>query len=133
MGRMSRAKGARIERELVNRLRDEGIYAERVPLSGAAGGSFSGDVVIPIDGNSKAIEGVNELRAEVTARSNGEGFAQLEKWKADNDLLFLKKDRSEPIVVMNWELFTQLLTNDNSPHAITVPEREKSIIIDQSN
>ena len=94
MGRMSRAKGARIERELVNRLRDEGIYAERVPLSGAAGGSFSGDVVIPIDGNSKAIEGVNELRAEVKARSNGEGFAQLEKWKADNDLLFLKKDRS---------------------------------------
>ena len=48
MGRMSRSKGSRVEREFVNKLRDSGVYAERVPLSGAAGGQFSGDLVIPV-------------------------------------------------------------------------------------
>ena len=110
-GKMSRSKGARIEREIVNRLRASGIYAERVPLSGAAGGSFSGDVVIPIDMNERsALSDVRELRAEVKGRSNGEGFTQLERWKGSNDLLFLKKDRSEPMVVMDWALFTHLIT-----------------------
>ena len=40
MGRMSRTKGGRVERELVNKLKESGIAAERVPLSGAAGGTF---------------------------------------------------------------------------------------------
>ena len=44
MGKMSRDKGARRERELVNIFKDNNIHAERVPLSGAAGGRFSGDV-----------------------------------------------------------------------------------------
>jgi len=129
-GKMSRSKGARIEREMVNRLRESGIYAERVPLSGAAGGSFSGDVVIPIDADRmSAISDVRELRAEVKGRSNGEGFAQLEKWKGRNDLLFLKKDRSEPMVVMDWELFVHFLaksepnsdkTNNNAENIINI-------------
>jgi Holliday junction resolvase len=40
----SRDKGNRIEREMVHRHLDNGIFAERVPLSGSAGGSFSGDL-----------------------------------------------------------------------------------------
>jgi|TARA_R110000751_G_scaffold130631_1_gene232593 Holliday junction resolvase len=112
MGRMSRSKGSRVEREFVNKLRDSGVYAERVPLSGAAGGQFSGDLVIPV--KSGTLEALNpdikELRAEVKARKDGAGFTQLEKWKGDNDLLFLKRDRQEPMVVMDWDLFLGLLT-----------------------
>lgn len=123
MGKFSRSKGARVERELVNKLRDTGIYAERVPLSGAAGGSFSGDVIIPLGLDGKALAGITELRCEVKARSNGAGFTQLERWKADNDLLFLKRDRTEPMVVMDWDLFTQLLSS-SSQRAFHVEQAE---------
>lgn len=44
MSRASRDKGARAEREIVHRHRELGVHAERVPLSGAAGGRFIGDV-----------------------------------------------------------------------------------------
>lgn len=44
MGKMSRDKGARVEREIVARHEAIGVHAGRVPLSGAAGGRFSGDV-----------------------------------------------------------------------------------------
>lgn len=109
---MSRSKGSRVEREFVNKLRDSGIYAERVPLSGAAGGQFSGDLVIPVKNDTLTAlsPDMTELRAEVKARKDGAGFAQLEKWKGDNDLLFLKRDRKEPMVVMDWDLFLGLLT-----------------------
>ena len=36
MGAMSKRKGSRIERELVELHRDIGVHAERVPLSGAS-------------------------------------------------------------------------------------------------
>src|SRR4051812_19739032 len=42
-GRRSRDKGARVERAIVNALQTGGFAAERVPLSGAAGGRYSGD------------------------------------------------------------------------------------------
>ena len=58
MGRMSKRKGDRIEREIVNLLKEAGIHAERVPLPGAVSGSFSGDIVM--DG---------QHRAEVKARA----------------------------------------------------------------
>ena len=54
MGRMSKRKGNRIEREIVNLLKEAGVHAKRVPLSGQVGGSF-------------VIEGV--YRAEVKARA----------------------------------------------------------------
>jgi Holliday junction resolvase len=97
--RGSRIKGSRIEREIVQKHKDAGVFAERVPLSGAAGGSYSGDVVIDHD-----------LRAEVKARSGGSGFQTLERWMGDNDLLFLRKDRAEPMVAMPWSTYEKLIT-----------------------
>lgn len=79
-----RRKGSRIEREIVQAHRDRGIHAERVPLSGAVGGSFTGDVVI-----------AGRLRAEVKARRSGSGFATLERWLGENDCLFLRRDRAD--------------------------------------
>jgi Holliday junction resolvase len=97
--RGSRIKGSRIEREIVQKHKDIGIFAERVPLSGAAGGSYSGDVVIDRD-----------LRAEVKARSGGAGFQTLERWMGDNDLLFLRRDRAEPMVAMPWATYEKLIS-----------------------
>lgn len=98
MGAMQRRKGARVERELVNALKAAGIPAERVPLSGAAGGSYTGDLVIN-----------GRYRVEVKARKDGKGFTQLEDWLGDNDLLILKRNHGDPLVVLPWELATALL------------------------
>lgn len=104
-GRRSRNKGSRIEREVVHLHIDIGIHAERVPLSGAAGGSFSGDVDIYIDGKDEA-----PLVTEVKARANGEGFKTLENWLGeDNDALFLRRDRSEHMVVLPWRTWVRLI------------------------
>lgn len=94
----SKQKGDRIERELVQRHREAGIPAERVPLSGAVGGQFAGD--LRIAGN---------LKGEVKARGGGDGFKTLERWLGDNDLLFLRRDRAEPLVVMPWTQYEELL------------------------
>jgi hypothetical protein len=93
----SKDKGNRVEREIVKRHLAAGIEAERVPLSGAVGGSYSGDLR------------VGELKAEVKARASGEGFKLLERWLGDNDLLFLRRDRTAPLVVMDWETYTHIM------------------------
>jgi len=98
MGMRSRRKGARVEREVVALLREAGIPAERVPLSGAAGGSFTGDVVI-----------ADRWRAEVKARKSGDGFKTLAGWLGSNDLLVLKQNHADPIVVFPWRLAVVLL------------------------
>ncbi len=103
MGKKSRDKGNRVERQFVHRLNDVDISACRVPLSGAAGGDFSGDIVV--EGQKR------KFIAEVKSRRNGCGFATIEKWLADNDLLFLKSDRNEPIVAMSWDVFLEIFTN----------------------
>lgn len=43
-GRRSRDKGSRTERALVRFLQSQGFAAKKVPLSGSAGGKYSGDL-----------------------------------------------------------------------------------------
>jgi hypothetical protein len=105
MGKPSRDKGYRVEREMVLKLQAEGIGAERVPLSGGAGGSYTGDIIIR---KEKAGQ-YEELRAEVKARKNGEGFKTLEDWLGENDCLILKRNHAEPMVVLPWEQFVELM------------------------
>jgi Holliday junction resolvase len=69
-GRRSRDKGARTERAIVAFLPDEGFAAERVLLSGSAGGKYSGDISIPLLGR--------DLCGEVKIRAHG--FQQLYAW-----------------------------------------------------
>tara|TARA_B100001123_G_C15298336_1_gene1020086 strand:- start:1947 stop:2279 length:333 start_codon:yes stop_codon:yes gene_type:complete len=102
-GKSSRDKGGRVERELVQKLRDAGFSDTfRVPLSGAAEG-FKGDININIMGIEET------LVAEVKARKDGTGFKQLEVWKGDHDYLFLKRNNSDPMVTMDWDEFVRLL------------------------
>ena len=98
MGKPSRDKGLRLERELVHLHHDAGIPCERVPLSGAAGGSYAGDLRI-----------ADELRGEVKGRSTGDGWQLIGRWLADHDLLFLRQDRRTPLVVMPWALYVRLM------------------------
>ena len=104
MGRMQRNKGARVEREIVQRFIDIGLHAEKIPLSGAAGGSFSGDLL------------VGGRKVEVKARKDGTGFKLLYRWLGDNDFLVCKQDRTEPLVIMTIQTLGDLLDEqDSSP------------------
>ena len=105
MSAMQRRKGARIEREIVELHRSLGIHAERVPLSGGAHYQGNGaDVDIYPFGKDGA-----PLCCEVKGRANGEGFATLERWLGENDALFLRRDRAEPVVVLPWRIWAMLL------------------------
>lgn len=97
-GRASKQKGYRYEAKLVKMHEKIGVHAERVPLSGAAGGSHTGDVIV--DG---------EFRTEVKARKNGDGFKVLEKWMKDCDMLFLFRDRQAPFVCMDWLTYERIM------------------------
>ena len=98
-----RRKGSSAEREIVKLLREAGIPAKRVPLSGAAEG-FRGDVK-HCGGNHHCCYTTKDLdscpdanTAEVKIRSTG--FKQLYTWLGeDNDVLMVRSDRNEWLVV----------------------------------
>ncbi len=105
MAKASRDKGMRRERQIVALHVDLGIHAERVPLSGASRYRGNGaDIdIYPFGEDAGALVG------EVKARANGEGFKTLEKWLGENDMLFLVRDRQEPMVVLPWATWERLL------------------------
>ena len=97
-GRRSRTKGARTERGIVNALKASGIAAVRVPLSGAVGGRFAGDIMLPLMGR--------DLCVEVKARADG--FRELYSWLNQRDVLIVKADRQEPLVVVRLSLAAEI-------------------------
>jgi hypothetical protein len=97
-GRRSRDKGARSEREAVAILQAAGIAAEKIPLSGAAGGSFVGDITTPVLGIDR--------RLEVKCRAAG--FGLIYRWLAGHYGLVLRADRSEPLIVLRLKDFAEL-------------------------
>jgi Holliday junction resolvase len=97
-GRSPRQKGNRAERALVKYLQDRGLAAERVPLSGSAGGRYCGDLTIPILGIDRCCE----------VKVRGAGFAQLYTWLTDRDLLIVRADRSPPLVIIPLELAVEI-------------------------
>lgn len=93
-GRKSRDKGNRAERALVRAFQNGGLAAERVPLSGATGGRYSGDLTVPILGRDHVVE--------VKVRATG--FSQLYEWLEGRDLLVVRADRKQPLVVIPLDL-----------------------------
>jgi hypothetical protein len=105
MGKASRDKGKRREREIVQAHLDLGIHAERVPLSGGTRYQGNGsDVDVYLCGKDNA-----PTCCEVKARASGSGFKTLETWLGENDALFLVRDRSSPIVVLPWSTYSKLI------------------------
>jgi Holliday junction resolvase len=104
-GAKHRRKGNAVEREIANRHRDLGIHAERYPLSGASRFRGSGhDLDIYLFGKDEA-----PLVAEVKARKDGDGFVTLEKWLGEFDCLFLRRNNTDPLVVLPWRMWARLL------------------------
>jgi hypothetical protein len=79
-GARHRRKGDRIDRELVALHRALGVFCERVPLSGAQ-----------------------------RYQGNGAGFATLESWLGEFDVLFLRRYRADPLVCIPWPVWVRLL------------------------
>jgi Holliday junction resolvase len=97
-GRRSRSKGVRTERSIVTLLKAGGFMAERVPLSGAVGGRFAGDIVLPLLGRDLCVE----------VKCRGQGFRELYSWLGGRDLLIVKADRQEPLVVLRMSLAAEI-------------------------
>jgi hypothetical protein len=105
MGRASRDKGARRERQVVAMHQAIGVRCERVPLSGAVRyqGNGSDVDVYPFGPDGAPWIG------EVKSRCNGEGFATITRWLADADFLALVEDRAAPLIVLPWARWQDLL------------------------
>jgi len=103
MGKPSRDKGARFEREIVHTLVDRGIRAERVPLSGAAHGSFGGDIRCDLPGHKAAL-----LECKKRAR----GFKQIYGWLEENTGLVIGADRLPPLIVLPLGTFLSMLNDE---------------------
>jgi Holliday junction resolvase len=97
-GRASRQKGNRTERAIVRLLQERGFAAERVPLSGAARGRFGGDVSMPVLCIDRRIE----------VKCRGSGFRQLYAWLDGADLLIIRADRRELLVVIPLNLAAEI-------------------------
>jgi Holliday junction resolvase len=97
-GRASRDKGSRFERAIVRLLQDAGLAAERVPLSGSAGGSYIGDLTAKVIGLDLIVE----------AKARAGGFAQIYAWLEDRDVLVVKADRREALVILPLRLAAEI-------------------------
>ena len=108
-GKASRQKGDRAERALVRYLQDYGLGAERQPLSGSLGGRHRGDVSIPVAGR--------DLIAECKVRAIG--FGQIYSWLVDRDLLVIRADRREPLVVVPLRLAREIAVHAERGKAVS--------------
>jgi hypothetical protein len=115
MGKMQRDKGARVEREIVLLHRIMGVYAERVPLSGAQ--QYQGnreDVDIYLNG-----AGFKPLACQV--KSNPRGVKGVIDSLGEADALFMRFDAEPgqrvrpPIVVVPWHIWERLLLRQRQP------------------
>jgi hypothetical protein len=97
-GRASRDKGNRAERAIVKFLQARGFAAERVPLSGSAGGSYLGDITVPVLNVDRTVE----------VKCRADGFRELYKWLEARDLLIVRADRKEPLVVLPLKLAAEI-------------------------
>ena len=102
MGKASRDKGLRRERAIVDLHSKCGLRAERVPLSGATHYRGNGADV------DLSVRGTAPVKAEVKARSDGDGFRTLERWLGGNDALFLWRDRAAPFVVLPLHVWLEI-------------------------
>ena len=85
-GRASRRKGLDAERSLVRYLQSKGLSAEKTSRTGYRGTDLSVDLL----GISRSIE----------CKVRSHGFTQLYEWLANADMLVIRADRREPLVVL---------------------------------
>ncbi len=99
-GKAARTKGASFEREVVNWHKDRNVEAERIPLSGAVKGNYSGDLKI---GPEQALLAECKRRA----RAWQDLYDALDQ--DGSDMLFIRKDRERTLVVLPLETYEAFL------------------------
>jgi hypothetical protein len=93
-GRRSRDKGARTERALVRLLQGQGIAAAKISRAWCAGA----DLRVPLLGVDRAVE----------VKCRAAGFRQFYDWLKQRDVLIVKADRQEPLVVLRMSLAAEI-------------------------
>jgi hypothetical protein len=89
--RRSRSKDVLTERSIVHALNASGIAAVRVPLSVAVGGWFASDIVARLLGRDFCV-------------NRTDGFCELNSGLNQREILIVKADRQEPLVVVRLSL-----------------------------
>lgn len=128
-GKSARVKGNRVERKVVAWLKEIGLVARKVPLSGATA-DFKDDIEIDFPRQT------DKIRAEVKARKSPPPWKTIKSWLGEADLLFLVEDREDPLVVMPAVTFENLVAqitagavaqgiNDGTHHPVQLPESER--------
>ena len=101
-GAAPKRKGSAGERELVNILKEAGIEAQRVPLSGATE-NYPGDVYLP------------EIDKRIEVKRRKEGMKAIYKWLAqspDVSYVAFRVDRQPWLVAMPIEEFIALIKGE---------------------
>lgn len=88
-----------MERTCVLLANSFGLQSERVPLSGAAGGSYVSDITIRVLGLLKRFE----------CKWRGDGFKELYKWLDGNDGVIVKADGKPLLMVVKYEDWLRLV------------------------
>ncbi len=114
MGKKSRDKGARFELAIVAILQSMGRAGEKMPLSGALGGKWRGDVSCPVLGSDWRVE----------AKCRADGFAQVYKYLGLNDALVIKSDRRRPLVVLDLRRALSILNAIEAAVSVSPVVRE---------
>jgi Holliday junction resolvase len=93
-GRRSRDKGNRTERAIVRLLQAQGIAATKISGLYKPGA----DIRMPLLGTDRAVE----------VKARADGFRELYKWLNKRDILIVKSDRQEPLVVVRLSLAAEI-------------------------
>ena len=93
-GRRSRDKGARAECAIVRLLQGQGIGAEKISGMYKPGA----DLRLPLLAVDRAVE----------VKCRAAGFRQLYEWLDGRDVLIVKADRQEPLVVVRLSLAAKI-------------------------
>jgi Holliday junction resolvase len=93
-GLRSRDKGARTERAIVRLLQGEGFAATKISGMYKPGA----DISMQLLGSDRAVE----------VKCRAAGFRQLYEWLDERDVLIVKSDRQEPLVVVRLSLAAEI-------------------------
>jgi Holliday junction resolvase len=93
-GRRSRDKGNRTERAIVRLLRAQGIAAMKISGMYKPGA----DISMSLLGSDRAVE----------VKCRAAGFRQLYDWLQQRDVLIIKSDRRDPLVVVRLSLAVEI-------------------------
>jgi Holliday junction resolvase len=93
-GRRSRDKGARAERAVVRLLLGHGLPARKVSALYKRGEDLR--------------VAVGDIERSVEVKCRADGFRQLYDWLNHRDVLIVKADRQEPLVVLRMSLAAEI-------------------------